>query len=279
MRGLAVGLDLAARAQNWGVAVVEVDHDGGRLVTLLPELRRTSRGTRVVTRPTAEHVVAELTRLAESGLPVSIGVDVPFGWPEGARRLLAGNRADRTVAPASPRGEYELRLTDHCFARDGGKRPLSVSADKLGLAAHRWTRLRADLDAALGGAWSVDLGLEGPPASGVVAFETYPGGYLGGRAKPTPERRRELVADWARSGWRELEGASVEATLAKRRDAHGFDALVCARIAARHLRERRGEEPQDGWTTPRRLLGRAPTAEEQETIRREGWILVPPRPK
>jgi predicted nuclease with RNAse H fold len=128
-----VGIDLAASPRNCGVCVLEED-----------TITHVTRGSR-----NAEHPGWLLEHC--SGAHV-VAVDVPFGWPKPFAHALStygiGVALDRDRKP------YLYRTTDiwvtdelpRLLARDvGPPRPLSVSADKLGVTAMVGTLLQKDL--------------------------------------------------------------------------------------------------------------------------------------
>ena len=79
---------------------------------------------------------------------VSVGVDVPFGWPVAFTELIAGRRAFTSYDTDA--AALRLRRTDHFCAETAGVTPLSVSADMIAAPAMRWRILRERLGTALG---------------------------------------------------------------------------------------------------------------------------------
>ena len=69
-----------------------------------------------------------------------IGLDVPFGWPTTFVSAVVGYR-DTKLWPAAERDELIFRATDRHVIRATGKRPLSVSADRIAFCAFRAARL------------------------------------------------------------------------------------------------------------------------------------------
>jgi hypothetical protein len=166
---------------------------------------------------------------------------------------LAGDPWPQATAGTA---ELRLRTTDRWVYEHLGVRPLSVSADRIGVAAMRWARIEHRLRAE-----RVDVDRSG--LAGAVA-ETYPAGAL-------------RVWGFGSTGYKRATGRAVLACLvgevtaacgpvgvAARLALDGcsddqFDAFVCALLA---------RAVSQGRTT-------APGAEHVEVARREGWIHLP----
>jgi predicted nuclease with RNAse H fold len=162
----------------------------------------------------------EIVRLARN--VEFVGIDAPFGWP---RRFRAAIDAwsDHGVWPEpwnqESRRALRLRATDRWIAR-GGRPPLSVSADSIGVCAMRACRLLHELQS------PVDR-VHGP------IFEVYPAaalrrwGYDVAGYKQNADIRSRLLNAIASGDWLEL-GSSREELL---RTDHAFDAFVSALVA------------------------------------------------
>ena len=189
-----------------------------------------------------------------------IGIDAPFGWPLPFVEFLTNpERADIRSSPwtAERRDSLRFRLTDSRVRDVLGRWPLSVSSDRIALAAMRCFGLLAALD------------VRDRSGDGRV-FEVYPAGALhvwgfpsSGYKGLTAEIRannaaliRILSTLLQACPWLRL---SDEATRLCGRDDDAFDALI-ASIVARAARI--------GLTV-------RPTAVEAERARLEGWIAIP----
>lgn len=226
----------------------------------------------------------ELIKLMREPAYAVVGIDAPFGWPLEFVQAVRGwsESADWPISVEDPERRQDhlvLRETDREVltvtaepfegANDSaprrGKRPLSVSTDKLAYTAMRCARLLAELGR-----------LQGRPVDragedGIV--EVYPDaalrewglwpkdwdqrrvGYKGRRLE-AKERRARLVADLrARTGsWLSLDDALAEACV---HSDDRLDALLSAMVArAVEIGESR-EVPDRGRASP------------------EGWIHLP----
>ena len=123
------GIDLAASPV--GTAIVVVDWTA------------TTAVTRLVSDPVerSDDADAILATLARDD---RIGIDCPFGWPEGFVDAIAGRR-DGDPWPTGPdvddRRPLRLRATDRHLEDDYDIHPLSVSSEKIGSVAMRWASL------------------------------------------------------------------------------------------------------------------------------------------
>ncbi len=234
---LTLGIDLASQPSNTAACLV-----------------RWSPGRAVVERAQAGLDDASLLALAaESDV---CGIDAPFGWPDAFARNLGAHHSGapwptRWSKPAY--GELCYRRTDHHVIETAQVRPLSVSADRIGIAAMRC-------------AWLLgELGVRDRSGDGRV-FEVYPAAALSvwrlrGKAS---YKGKDAVGELLQMMERLLAAApwltfGESAPRASFVSDHLFDALVgalCVRAAA---------------------LGRThrPPPEEQDAARREGWIALP----
>ncbi len=238
---VTVGIDLAAAPAATAVAALRWE-DGGAVVE-------------EITSPADDEVVLRWMQHPDG----AVGIDCPFGWPDGFLRLVTDHSARTLQMPAGRpdgwRREYVLRETDRHVHATTGLRPLSVAADYIGHVAIRLVALISELDPA------VDSALDG---SGAIA-ETYPAAALlrwglphRGYKGSANQVAREAIVDGllAAAPWLDL---GTHATVVRASD-HALDAVLCALVARARGR---------GFTEPPRDISLA---------RREGWIHVPTRP-
>lgn len=189
-------------------------------------------------------------------------IDAPFGWPEPFVEAIAAHHAGAGFPTrADQRTEREpfyFRATDRAVIDLAGKRPLSVSTDKIAYIALRCAGILQSISDANPAAVARD-------GSGLVA-EVYPGAALarwqaalgcavgGYKTKGESAPRRALAeAVFERVG---LDEKHLE-ECARSDDA--LDAVLCAVIARAVARGRTEPIP----------------AEHRELSLREGWIHVP----
>lgn len=235
----SVGIDLSANPAKTAMCAIDWDPFD---IALFP-------------RPvTDDEIVA-----AVAGSDVA-GIDVPLGWPDRFVEAVVAHHAHdpwpvADLTPPDDREPLRFRLTDVLVAASGS-RPLSVSTDRIGVAAMRWARLEHQLVAA-----GVEVDRSG--TSGRVC-ETYPAGTLrrwglthtGYKTKANDAARRGLVdALAAGCGAR---GPLVHEALTDR-DDDDLDAFVCA-LAAHEVAAGRSN---------------APDPDQLALARREGWIHLP----
>ena len=239
-----VGIDLAAQPANTGWCVV--DWDEGRLADVA-----TNRG--------GDDELVALTCGDDVGL---VGIDTPLGWPDAFVEAVAAHHAGRCWPddddPDAHRRRLRLRRTDEIVGATTGRHPMSVSADRIAVAAMRGARLQQCVVDVLG-ADAVDRS----GCSGRVA-ETYPAAALavwglpasGYKGTGGAEARAGLVdALVVRSGLR-VDDAQCAAMVGS---DHLLDAWVCALVARAVLDD----------ATDR------PGPEDLSVARREGWIHGP----
>jgi predicted nuclease with RNAse H fold len=188
------------------------------------------------------------------------GIDVPLGWPDDFVHAVVAHRDGKgwpsvSVEPPADRVPLRYRVTDLAVIA-AGARPLSVSTDRIGVAAMRGARLQHLLDAAR---VPVDR-------SGVTGriFEAYPAAALRAWGLASSQYKGKANATACASLVSELVAncgplrASAAAAL-NGCDDDGLDAFVCALVARAVLL---------GHTT-------RPPPEYLDVARREGWIHVP----
>ncbi len=243
-----VGVDLAADPRNCGVCVLEED-----------VITHVTRGSRNAAHPDwlLDHC---------SGAQV-VAVDVPFGWPKPFADALKSYEIG--VALDRDRKRYLYRTTDtwitdklpRLLAREvGPPRPLSVSADKLGVTAMVGTLLldglRDEFDLSPQGDASFPAVVEVYPALSLWAWALPHRNYKGSGGDARRNRHALLRKLGEAFG---LVFSEHEATLVD--VEHCFDALVAALT---------GREYADGNTVD-------PQDQDADLLRFEGWIRVPNR--
>jgi predicted nuclease with RNAse H fold len=238
---LTVGVDLAAEPRNTAVARI--------------------RWTQTSAEVQAVGVGADDPMLvAEIAASDKAGIDCPLGWPRRFVEFVAQHESGAFVAPVDVAGkdwrrQLAFRETDLIIRSATGLIPLSVAADRIGLAAMRCAGLLGRLAAA---GQPVDRSGAG------VVVEVYPAAalkhwgltYRSYKGTANTTVRHQLVdtltaaASWLRLGDHEP---------ACRRSDHALDAVIAAlnaRAAAL------------GLTT-------TPTADQLGAARTEGWIALP----
>lgn len=238
---ISAGIDLAAEAATTAVAVIQWEGEGGVLTDL--QLGVDDQRIRAVV------AASDMT-----------GVDCPFGWPDSFVSFVADHRAGVLRPPAAPdkawRRTMTLRATDIHVHQRTGLTPLSVSADRIGHAALRWTALMAQLQS--GG---VNCARDG---SGRVA-EVYPAAALklwglpfrGYKGRESLAARTALVQTLVEATPQLQWGDHVVACV----ESHDSLDAVIAALVAREVAQGRTEGPGD--------LTSAAT---------EGWIHLPATP-
>jgi len=245
---LSVGIDLAAQNKNTAACVIE--WRPGQATARAP-----------IVGPEGE----DLDWLVRLCTPArAVGIDAPFGWPDHAVQALAAwARGERW--PDVSKDELRYRVTDRMVREATGHPPLSVSSDRIAVAAWRCARL---LDLLRTSERPVDrTGRDG-------VFEVYPGaaltrwgldrkGYKRSGNAAAKQRQRQargaLVAELARrASWLDLS-AATEACVDS---DDALDALLASLMAhAGHI-GRTVVPPADDDTLRLR-------------ISREGWIHLP----
>lgn len=234
-----LGIDLSANPMKTGAC--QIDWGSG--------------GVAFLSRPVVDE---ELVVAAASSDMTAI--DVPLGWPDEFVDALVAHREGPgwpsvSLEPPADRVALRYRVTDLAVMA-AGARPLSVSTDRIGVAAMRGARLQHLFDAA---GVSVDRSgvtgriAEAYPAAALQAWGLASSQYKGKvNATACASLAFELVA---RCGpLRTSAAAALDGC-----DDDGLDAFVCALLARAVLR---------GHTT-------RPPLEHVDVARREGWIHVP----
>lgn len=237
-----VGIDLSANPAK--TAACEIDWMAGTVVLL--------------DRPvTDQAVVAAVSRAGMSG------VDVPLGWPDGFVSAVAAHHRGAgwpPVAEEPPLDRVRLRFRRTDLAvMEASAQPLSVSTDRIGVAAMRGARLQELLARA---GIAVDRsGITGRlaevyPAAALRSWGLPSSGYKGTRKRAACRTLAGQVA--ARCGplSKAVAGCLDDA------DDDDLDGVVCALMA---------RAVSLGLT-------RCPGPGELDVARREGWIHVPTAP-
>ena len=284
---IAVGFDAAANEDNWGLCVLVLSPDlqVAYMPLLLPQPRINADGQvspTLLCRPNKDALSALVSCLTTSGCPVSIAVDIPFGWPDGHQRFVSQWTAQggwRGQGDIPLRQDFERRWCDiELRNRYPFVQPLSVGADTIAQAAFCWAVVRQELALF---PLELDFGLE-PVQQNYVMFETYPGAFVKltasdfGNYKRKPAVRRKLLALLTKQydlAFVESQSDLLEWACEQRGSPDAFDAFLCALSAWDHLRNRHTPGSVQ-MTTPSSLLQRAIESHEAERIHREGWILV-----
>lgn len=184
-----------------------------------------------------------------------IGIDCPFGWPEGFVAALVAHQAGQPwPGRGAPGTGYRrtlcYRATDVQVRERTGRMPLSVSTDRIGVTAMRCAALLDDLGPVdRAGTGRV---LETYPAAALRVWGLWRTGY-----KTSVESLAAMVDELGRAlpGLRFADGLES----LHRRDHNVFDALVCALVA---------QAAQRGRTIP-------PDAPQRRLAEVEGWIHLP----
>jgi predicted nuclease with RNAse H fold len=241
-----LGIDLAAQPANTSACAV----DWGEGPPTVSELRAG---------------LDDETLLEAIALADKVAIDAPFGWPDDFVDALVAHRGGRTWPGSGEdqdlyRFQLSFRATDRRLIESGGRRPLSVSTDLIGVVAmrcayllDRLSQLGEPVDRA--GAGKV---IEAYPAPALSAWGLSATGY---KSRVGAARLPELLS--------RLEDAlgDLEMTIQQREaagsDHNCFDALVCALV---------GRAAALGLTQPP-----AP-GDQADRATREGWIHLPTNP-
>lgn len=242
------GIDLAAQPANTGVCTIDWD-DGALCVAA----NTVSGGDDELVDAVCDPRVA----LA--------GIDAPLGWPDDFVAAVVAHHGHHGWPDPGDgdahRRRLRLRLTDTAVTAATGRHPMSVSADRIAVAAMRAARLQDLVVRRCGDAGAVDRSgssgrvAEVYPAAALAVWGLDPTGYKG----PSPsarQRRGAVLAAVARRAGLVVPAAVADAVTGS---DHLLDAVLCAVVARAVV---------DGATAP------APAA-DIERARREGWIHVP----
>ena len=202
--------------------------------------------------------------LAAIGAADRTGIDCPLGWPRSFVEFVARQQDGTFVAPADVAGStwrvpLRFRKTDEFVRRqEGGRWPLSVSTDLIGVTAMRAVSLLADLAAAGAPVDRTGRGsvAEVYPAAALRIWGIPYSGYKGAANSVVLTAVFDAFA--AAAPW--LDFADAEPLCRRSDDA--FDAVVAAVVA------RAAALGSVTW----------PSEEDVPYARTEGWILLPTGP-
>ena len=240
-KALVVGIDFAAQPANTWAAVGR--SEGAHLVV-----------TEIVHPIKDEDVVFQI----ESG-PAVVAIDIPFGWPEAFVSFVSQHHYKKSATEADTPA-FSYRRTDQFVRAKTRKTPLSVSTDKIGIAARRMacliSRLRRCEIVPFSSNGSRTKVIEVYPAATLAAFGLSEPGYssrLAQKRDSSAAARRRLISELSNLGLRTTD--AVKASCENSGDA--LDAAICAFTAHLYL-------SGSTWAVP-----------DDEVIRREGWIFFP----
>jgi hypothetical protein len=300
-KAVAIGLDMAAQEENWGLSMISLDEDfcSGQLTLILPH-RASIDGYKAhcPLKPSKYYLRGILEGLRDRDIETALAVDVPLGWPikHGlfTHDWSALNRCAIDMIPL--RDEFEFRQTDLLLREmlrnsDSSAALFAVGADKIACASFEWAKIRANFSGII---QVCDVGLDNVLQSSVILFETYPAAFVRlnfpdcisyksgektsgqtGLSRSAKEIRYELV-DKLLAGYRlDIDSCRPyidQACSSFSSDA--FDGFLSAITAWDYLRWRKYGDDSHFTTTPKALLRRDPTIDESNTIEKEGWILI-----
>jgi predicted nuclease with RNAse H fold len=124
---LTVGLDVASKSEGTAACWVEWKHGEATI------------------RRVAEHVTDDVIRVIIGEQADKTGVDVPLGWPDAFVSALSRHHRGDAWGDHAPL-VLELRATDLAVRAVTGRRPLSVSTDRIAYPTMRMARLLAGID-------------------------------------------------------------------------------------------------------------------------------------
>ena len=251
-----IGIDCAAQARNFGLALGRPSIDGSRVW---------------IDDVTSGRDVKDLPSFIKSWIgpgPTLLAFDAPLGWPTALAAFLADHRAgkpspDQVLEETGKVDEhvYFRRETDREVKRRFGITPLDVGADRIARVAMSTLRLLGRVRDLTG--QPIPLAWCPGPVDGVSAIEVYPAATLnalglqprGYKGSDRVLDRRRLVE--ALHGTLDAPAAVREGMIAS---DHNFDAALCVVAGCDFIRK---------LATPPR---------DQPTTEREGWIWVRPEP-
>lgn len=236
-----LGIDRAVQPEKIGIALAEL-----RRPLRFDVLRAGERGE------DAAEVAAELLAGCDAAL---IALNAPLGWPIPLGSALGDHEAG--AALEAPANQLFRRKTDDVIAREFGKRPLDVGADRIARTADAALRLLGDLRLRLGEA--IPLAWSPVSVTGIQAIEVYPAATLASRGlksrgykgKVGVQQQTEIARALMERG--EFAAASTERVV---ESDHVMDAALCCLA---------GLDFVEGDVVP---------VEEEATARREGWFWV-----
>lgn len=255
-RRALLGVDVASRLKNIGVAAGVLDEEGRVHVTVAAVGASDALPGRA-TGPTTEaaaHVAAWLAEQSDG--PVTLGLDAPLGWPRSLALGLAEHAAGDAIPATDGPDRLWRRVTDLDVHARFGKLPLEVGANYIARAAWSGLEILRRYRELRGAPVPVPLA----PGPGDAALETYPAAtlrsWLGedpGSYKAKDPGPRVALLD------RLIEVApltvSDEARAAALAVDHVFDAVVCVLAAGDFAAGRtpavpeahRGAAVREGW--------------------------------
>jgi predicted nuclease with RNAse H fold len=260
------GSSLPGEADALRVAGIDWATEAGNRALVELRLDRSQRQVHVerILSPVTEGDCSEAT--GRRSLAV-VGVDVPFGWPAPFVEFVGGwSPSDPSGDLAPPeRDRFSFRTTDLLVREVLGKWPLSVSSDRIGLAALAWARFVA----AHGLRGQIDWGHGCPVTGSPTIIEVYPAATLASLVrrhrigidgyKKDHEVRSRLLGSLFKLFHVQYSPDDAAALASSGKDSDKTDAFVAALTALAYAGAL-GERV------------RRPSAEQQEAARREGWI-------
>lgn len=178
----------------------------------------------------------EVCKICKSEHLDAIAVDTPFGWPEKFTRFIndwsPGGSHLQFHIPDSL--DFRLRITDQVVKDELDKMPLSVSADKIGSAAHAWV----DVVSRGGFKGQFELGIKEPLEYPSI-IEVYPAAtrkaltleYGHGRFDQNlkdEKAREKIITNLAYYFAIEISDEMKKAIISTGKKDHCVDALVAA---------------------------------------------------
>jgi len=230
---ITLGVDLASQPTSTALCTISWDR------------------TVVIDVPTPSASDDVLARRIESS--DKVGIDVPLGWPTPFVEALMDYHEGRRWK-AGHGNAVQLRRTDAVVRHMTGKRPLSVSSDKIAIPAMRAANLLSAIDSEMDRSGKGKV-VEVYPAAALRCWSFPSEGYKGRGGRSVREKLAQSFFDRMHR-WVEIT-PEVHASCLE--SDHAFDALVAALVArAAHL----------GLVQPL-------PEEAAEAARREGWIALP----
>ena len=294
----AVGLDMAAAEENWGLSIIGIQKDftQGKLLLLLPH-REEIPGFRAhcPMKASQDYLKSLLEGLISK--PIVIAVDVPLGWPRNHGSFTStwsAKNGTQEQFEFPSREDFEFRLTDIKLRDlmrniDPSASMFSVGADKIASAAFKWAEFR-NLYPNLNIISDVGLS-EALLPNGISLFETYPAAYVRLNYNNFIQYKSGVESANIRRGLLDqlqkdygvciddsLKNHVHQACSSPRSDA--FDGFLSAMSAWDYLRWKISEHHSHFMTAPERLLNRNIDTKNNEhadliqQIESEGWILV-----
>jgi predicted nuclease with RNAse H fold len=235
---ITLGIDLAAQKAKTGLCLIEWGPSTAAITELQADV--------------SDELILDRAQLCEK-----IGIDIPLGWPAQFALALPQFAASGVWA-AGPLDDFCYRMTDMHVERVLGstkkknKRPLSVSADKLGRTAIRAAQLFRKLQLSDDRSGR-DKVVEVYPAAALALWNMQCEGYK----KNKSACLAELVTRFSEEAkWLTISAAHSNLC---RKNNNAFDALISAIMARISAAELTLEIPD----------------ESKKLAREEGWIALP----